>query len=60
MERKDLVTMTGDEFDDIHTKIWCIKDTIDRAEGKITKKLLQEIREYAVTALMIMDSEEYL
>lgn len=52
--------LLGDNYDNVCTKIWCIKDTIDRAEGRITKKVLQEIKEYADAALMIMEEEEYL
>jgi len=60
MQRQDLVTMSGDDFDAIHTKIWLITDLIDSGEGRITKELLSVIREEAETALNIMDREDYL
>ena len=58
MQRQDTVTMDGDDFDDIHTKIWLITDIIDRAEGCITEKVLTEIRQTVTEALRIMDKDD--
>jgi len=60
MQRQDLVTMSGDDFDAIHTKIWLITDLIYSPMGRTTKELLNDIRENAETALNIMDREDYL
>ena len=65
MQRQDTVTMDGDEFDDIHTKIWLITDLIDDAKtsymyspGDETEQLLNGIRQTATEALRIMDKED--
>ena len=61
MQRQDLVTMSGDDFDTIHTKIWVITDLIDDTERwKTMDELLNRIRMEAAEALNIMDKEDYL
>jgi len=53
MKRQDTVTMDGEEFDSIHTKLWLITDHIDRGNESIA-----DIRRFAQDALDIMDREE--
>jgi len=53
MKRQDTVTMDGEEFDSIHTKLWLIADHIDRGDVSI-----EDIRRFAQDALDIMDREE--
>ena len=60
MQRKDTVTMSGEEFDKIHTCLWLITDCIDSEHGSKTFSLIPDIRRYAQEALDIMDMEEYL
>ena len=53
MKRQDTVTMDGEEFDSIHTKLWLNADHIDRGNESIA-----DIRWFAQDALDIMDREE--
>ena len=53
MKRQDTVTIDGEEFDSIHTKLWLITDHIDRCDVSIA-----DIRRFAQDALDIMDLEE--
>jgi len=56
MQRKNIVTMSGEEFDKIHTNLWLITDYIDN--GYKTETLTKDIRAWAQGALDIMDLED--
>ena len=58
MKRQDTVTMDGEEFDSIHTKLWCITDLVKASEEYQLEALLKRISEHAMSALNIMDREE--
>ena len=58
MQRKDTVTMSGEEFDKIQTNLWLITDCIDRGCG--AKISFGAIRGWAQAALDIMGVEECL
>ena len=63
MQRKDTVTMSGEEFDSIHMYLGLVVDCIEgcRIDEKCkTTTAITDIRRWAKEALDIMDMEEYL
>ena len=59
MQRQNTVTMSAEEFDAIHTKIWLITNMINNVdEWKSMDGLIGRIKDKAVEALNIMDEED--
>jgi len=58
MQRQDLVTMSGEDFDSIYAKAWSIYESIDNGEGRVIVELFADIARTALEVLAIMNPDE--
>ena len=58
MKREETITMSGEEFDNMYSKVYSIYDSIVNGEGRVIVELFADVARTALEVLDIMDGEE--
>jgi len=58
MKREETITMSGEEFDNMYSKVYSIYDSIVNGEGRVIVELFADVARTALEVLEIMDGEE--
>ena len=58
MKREETITMSGEEFDNMHSKVYSIYDSIVNGEGRVIVELFADVARTALEVLDIMDGEQ--